>query len=242
MDTNHELLERQLTAMSTALEYPATPDLTAGFWRRLESRSAPRSSLSPLRLAGFALAAVVALALAVVVVAPARDAAAGLISRINIFETNESTDGLPTYITGTESTLEQAQTALGRHIAQPSDPNLKLDRVLLQHFGNEYIAVLFYRGEDESFALFASNAGVLKGLPTGGDATAAPVDGLGSEAYWLTGHRIVKSVDARGSVIAGSERVTDANTLIWDQAGYVYRIEGDLTRDVAVRIALSLRG
>jgi hypothetical protein len=240
MASNIDFLEQQLTAISHAIDYPPTPDLASGFWRRLQLRPSP--DLRRLRFAGMAaVVAVAAIALAVAAIAPARDAAADLFHRINIFETDRSTESLPSEITGEPSTLEQAQTALGTHILQPSDPSLKLERVLLQNYGEVYVAVLFYHSDDTSFALFGSNAFVGKGLPVGGDATSESVSGLGGEAYWLTGRRIVQSLDLRGDVIIESERVTDANTLVWAQDQFMYRIEGDIERDEAIAIARSLR-
>jgi hypothetical protein len=240
---NVDSLERQLISMSGSLDYPPTPDLASGFWRRLESSTARRAMpFSPRALALGLAALVLAVAATFAIIAPARDAAADLFHSINIFETNESTEGLPTDIAGKASTLEEAQTALGRHIVQPTEPSaLKLDHVLLQQYGSVYVAVLFYQGDGLSFELFASNSGIGKGLPFGGDATAEPVSGLGSEAYWLTGKRIVQSVTATGAVITDSKRVTDANTLIWDASGFVYRIEGNIDKDQAIAIAQTVR-
>ncbi len=70
---------------------------------------------------------------------------------------------------------------------------------------------------------------------------AQPVSGLGSEAYWLTGLRIVQYYDLNGSVIQESVRATDVNTLLWDEEGRVFRIEGDLSQDEAKKIAQSLK-
>jgi hypothetical protein len=88
--------------------------------------------------------------------------------------------------------------------------------------------------------LFETNARVGKGIPTGGEP-AQSVDGLGGEAYWLTGLRIVQYEEPDGAVIHQSQRVTDQNTLIWSRGGFVFRIEGPLEKDEAVEIARSLR-
>lgn len=237
-----DFLEQQLLAAGRAIAFPPTPDVSAGFWRRLGTSPARRPRLGPLGRAGLAFAAAaLVVAVAVVAVSPARDAAAGLAKRINIFETDRSTEGLPTEITGRETTLERAETALGAHILQPSDASLKLERVLLQEYGGTEVAVLFYRGGGVDFALFASNAHVAKGIPLGADVDVEPVSGLGDEAYWLAGRRIVQSLTPGGDVATGSERVTDVNALIWDQDGYVYRIEGDMDKDRAIAIAESVR-
>lgn len=102
-------------------------------------------------------------------------------------------------------------------------------------------AVLFFGPEQApEYALFETNAVVGKGIPAGG-AEAEPVDSLGSEAYWLTGVRLVQYQDPSGGVIYESRRITDQNTLIWEQDGFVYRIEGPLDKDRAVEIARSLQ-
>ncbi|MEX1157766.1 MAG: DUF4367 domain-containing protein, partial [Thermomicrobiales bacterium] len=110
-----------------------------------------------------------------------------------------------------------------------------------QDFGSAKAAVLFYNAPGETqFALFVTNSNVGKGLPTGGSSTAEPVDGVGNDAYWLEGERIVQYYGLDGNVISQSVRVTAANTLVWDEDGFVYRIEGNVSRDEAVRIAQSM--
>ena len=236
-------LEQELLAMSRATTYPATPDLAAGFWRRLEAERS-RAPASALSFAGLAVAAsVVVLSVIVATVCPARDAAADLFDRINVFETSEPLGDLPTDITGEETTITDAQIRLGQQIAQPSYPDgLALDKVLFQDFGLTKAAVVFYNAPGGTqFALFATNSNVGKGLPTGGSSTAEPVDGIGDgEAYWLEGERIVQYYGLEGNVISQSVRVTAANTLVWDQDGFVYRIEGNVPQDEAVRIAHSM--
>lgn len=241
--TEFEFLENQLMTASRAISFPPTPDLASGFWARLTSSPVRKPIFERLRVAGLAtMGAMAVLAVAIALISPARDATADLLSRINIFETDRSTEGLPTDIPGNETTLEQAGTALGARILQPSDESFQMERVLLQNYGGgSVVAVLFYRGEGSSFALFASNTFAGKGIPLGEIVDVEPVTGLGNEAYWLEGRRIVQSLQPNGDVITGSERVTDANALIWEQDGYVYRIEGDLDKDEAIAIAHSLR-
>lgn len=237
-----EFLENQLMTTSRAIQYPPTPDLASGFWSRLTSSPVRKPIFERLRAAGLVTMGVMAvLAVAITVISPARDATADLLSRINIFETDRSTEELPTVIPGNETTLEQAETALGARILQPSDESFQMERVLLQNYGGgSVVAVLFYKGDGLTFALFASNTFAGKGIPLGGIVDVEPVAGLGNEAYWLEGRRIVQSLQPNGDVITGSERVTDANALIWNQDGYVYRIEGDLEKEQAIAIAKSV--
>ena len=74
-----------------------------------------------------------------------------------------------------------------------------------------------------------------------GSSQAQPVRDLGDEAYWLTGLRIVQYYDPSGAVIRDSVRATDANTLLWSADGRVFRLEGGLSREEAVKIEESLR-
>lgn len=236
-------LQQQLTKMGSAVRYPPTPDLAAGFWRRLEA--APRHGRLSGRLA-FGAAALVAVVLAasvaIALVAPARDAAADLFHSINIFETDQPTEGLPTDIAGRETTLGDTESALGTHISLPTYPaSLELKRVLLQDYGQVNVAALFYEGDGIPFVLFTSNAPIGKGIHPGSDVDVEPVSGVGDEAYWLQGERIVQSYRRDGSVVSASIRVTNANTLVWAQSNYVYRIEGDVQKDMAIAIAQSVR-
>jgi hypothetical protein len=241
MMNSMDRLEQQLMTFSQATQYPPTPDLASGFWQRLGETQARRPARG-LAFAGAVLAVIVlVVAVTFALAAPARDAAADLFHRINIFETSQSTEGLPTDITGTPTTLIAAETALGGQIAQPAYPeNLTADHVLRQTFGQVITIAIFYRG-DANFVLFASNASVGKGLLIGGTADVEPVDNLGGEAYWLTGRRIVESLSPNGGAIMGSERVTEENTLVWVRDRFVYRIEGNIEKDEAIRIAQSVR-
>jgi hypothetical protein len=151
-------------------------------------------------------------------------------------------------IAGTPLTLEEAEAALGLRSGCPHEPGrLEPETVLLQDFGQVKAAVLFFRKPDGTpFALFETNAHAGKGLPAAGKGVtepsqARPVLGVGNEAYWLTGLRIVQFYDLDGSVIQQSVRATDANTLLWDEDGRVFRLEGDISQEEAIEIAKSLR-
>jgi hypothetical protein len=191
------------------------------------------------RFAGAAVAAVVAVALLVAVIAPAREAVADLFDRIDIFQTDGVPPGITYEIKGRETTLEEAQTALGFKLALPE--GRQPSRVLLQEFQNVKAAVLFFEPDGgPGYALFETNAIVGKGIPTGG-AKAESVEGFGGEAYWLTGLHIVQYENDRGDVFYQSQRATDQNTLIWARDGHVFRIEGPLEKGPAVEIAKGLR-
>jgi Domain of unknown function (DUF4367) len=241
-------LEYDVQLLSQAMVFPSTPSFAGRVRSRIEAEREVRAPAPSWQLAlTAAAAALVGLAFLAGVLAPARNAVADLFDSINIFETDEVPADLTRDITGTPVSLEAAEATLGRPIRLPTYPEESTpERVLLQDFGQVKAAVLFFEHPDGTrFALFETNAGVGKGLPAvgkgiAGEAQAEPVPGLGSEAYWLTGLRIVQYYDLEGSVIQDSVRATDVNTLLWGEDGYVFRIESDLTQEEAIKIAKSL--
>ncbi len=248
MPDDFELLERELERLSRAVSYPAAPPLAAAVRRRLETQARPAARRpGPWALAGAALAAAVALALLLGLWTPGREAVADFFERLRIFQTEESPEGLPTEIVGTPVSPADAEERLGFALMHPAYPKgVQLQRTLLQEFEGFSAAVLFYEHPTGlSFALFETAGAVGKGVPTGMEgeilAGAEPVAGLGDEAYWLEGLRIVEYYNEQGELIRESRRATDANTLLWDEDGFIFRLEGDLTQAEAVRIAQSLR-
>ena len=249
MQQEIDRLERDITLLSRAIAFPEAPALAARVRSRIDAERRLRAPAPSWQLALTAIAAVaVALAFVAGVVSPARDAVADLFDRINIFETAEVPKDLTREISGTQVTLEEAQARLGLPLLLPGDAAaVEPDRVLIQDFRSVKAAVLFFRHSNGTpYALFETNAPVGKGLPIAGkgvlsSSQAQPVRGLGDEAYWLTGLRIVQYYDPSGSVIRDSVRATEENTLLWSANGRVFRIEGNLTQEQAIAIAKSLR-
>ncbi len=231
-----DILERELMLLSRAVRYPATPGLAAAARERPRE---PRLAPSGLRAAAAAVVALAALVAGVAVVAPAREAVADLFDKINIFEIDHVPPGLTYEIEGREVSLDVAQDALGFEPALPA--GAQPSQVLLQEFGEVKAAALFFDpANGPGYVLFETNGQVGKGIPTGG-VEADFVEGLGGEAYWLTGLRLVQYQNRYGDVIYESRRVTDQNTLIWSRGGLVFRIEGSLEMEAAVEVAQSLQ-
>jgi hypothetical protein len=239
-------METELLALAGALPYPATPDLAAGFWRRLQTQRKTRAPASRWSLAGVAVAAaVVAMAVIAGTVAPIRDVAADLFNRINIFRVDEDAfEGITRDVEGDDVTLTEAQVRMGHAIALPTYPTgieNSINRVVYRDFPPTplKLVAVFYEPQDGTpFVLFATNGSGGKGLAPG--ATAEQVEEI-PEAFWLEGLRIVSVHDEVAGRVLESQRVTEANTLIWVHGGYVYRIEGELGRDEAIKIAQSVR-
>ncbi|MEX0683820.1 MAG: DUF4367 domain-containing protein [Dehalococcoidia bacterium] len=243
-------METDLMALAQALPYPPTPDLAAGFWSRLQAERETRAAAPAWSLAAVAMATVVvAVSVVAGTVAPARDAAAELFDRINIFEADEDAfEGVTQDIVGEDVTLEEAEIRMGRGIDLPKYPagiEDAITRVVFQHISGpgsaEYdIAHVFFEPEGSPpFVLFATDASTGKGLAPG--AGAERLTGFEGEAYWLHGRRLAFIYDNAGNVIRETQRVTEANTVIWVHEGHTYRIEGELDREEAIKIAQSVK-
>jgi hypothetical protein len=78
------------------------------------------------------------------------------------------------------------------------------------------------------------------GKTLGPDVTIEDVSVDGHPGYWIAGspHQFV-FVDAQGNPYPDTLRLA-TNTLVFDDDGTVVRIEGDLTREQAIKIARSL--
>jgi hypothetical protein len=245
MQGEMERLENDIALLGRAIVFPGTPSLAARVRSRIERESSARTPAPSWQLAltGVAAAAV-ALAFVIGVLAPARDAVADIFDRINIFETDTVPQDLTRDITGTALSFEEVQAAVGFPLRLPD--GARPNSALLQDFGQVKAAVLLYTHDNGTpYALFETNSQVGKGLGIGKGVAdpgqAQPVTDLGSEAYWLTGLRIVQYYAVDGAVIQDSVRATDANTLLWNEGGRVFRIEGALTQEDAIAIAESLR-
>jgi hypothetical protein len=245
MQGEMERLENDVAMLGRAVIFPQTPSLAARVRARIDTTGVQREPAQRWQLAlTGAAAAVVALALITGVIAPARNAVADIFDRIDIFHVDEVPPDTTRDITGRQLTVEEAQAAVGFPLLLLD--NAPPDRVLLQDFGRVKAAVLFYRHNSGTpYALFETNTGVGKGLSAGKGVVesgqAQPVSGLDGEAYWLSGLRLVQYYDVDGAVIQDSVRATDVNTLLWDEGGHVFRIEGDLAQEQAVAITRSLR-
>jgi hypothetical protein len=239
-----DALTRELELVGRALSYPATPSLAGAVAARLAPPPRPAPAWG---FAGVALAAaVVVLAVVAGTIAPARDAMADIFDRINIFEVDDVPEDLSAEIDGQAVTVEAAERRLGRPVLLPTGEDAGTEapvKILLQEFSGSplvSVALLFEPDNRTPYILFQTNANAGKGLGPG--AEAERLSGVGDDqAYWLSGLRIVQLYDPSEGLIQESQRRTDTNTLLWSEDGFVYRIEGDLSREEAIAIAQSLR-
>ncbi|MEU8047691.1 hypothetical protein AB0B71_26550 [Micromonospora echinofusca] len=249
-------LERELRDLSAWLDTPEPPDVTARVrarlaasgprrhpWRRLLAVPGPRRRRWRHLLAG-------ALAVAVVAVLPpgraaVADAAAGLLRFAGI---TVAASPEPAPSAGAASPLPaqrpvpvaEAQRGVRFPIRTPTMLGPP-ERVLVADPDGEgfhRVATLLYRGGALRLDAFDGRLDlVFHKETTAPGATWVQVNG--DFAVWIDAPHAVSYVDRSGTVRVQTARLA-ASTLIWQEAGVSYRLEGDLTRTEALDIARSL--
>ncbi|WFE53950.1 hypothetical protein [Micromonospora sp. WMMD1155] len=233
-------LERELRELSTWLDTPEPPDVTAGVRVRLDR---PRWRWRPL-------AAAASVALLVALVPPTRaavaDAVAGLLRFAGV---GIATSPAPTLPGGTPSplpgqrtaALDEAQRAVRFPIRLPASLGTP-EQVLVADpdpAGVCRVATLLYDGGALRIDAFDGrlNLAFHKEVnPPGAEWTQ--VDG--DFAVWVDGPHVLSYVDRAGEVREETARLA-ASTLIWQDADVSYRLEGSLGKAEALEIARSLR-
>jgi hypothetical protein len=195
-------------------------------------------------VAALALAALVA---ALAAWAPARDTVAGwlgvrgvVIQRVPVEPTPPAASpglyGMPTTLSGARSRaafpVREPIGAAGAAVYY-SDQLPGGEVAFVSSVGGRQVVVTEVGGQLQSFSL-------QKAL--GPDTTLTPVTVNGRNGFWLAGHpHLFFFVGSDGRVVEDSLRLA-GNTLVWEQGGVIYRVEGEsLTESAALEIAAGLR-
>ncbi len=256
-------LEQRLAALASEIEWPATPPHLWEGVRRSRTEGPTRWHWQrwgrPLAVAAAALL-IVAIALAAY--PPSRDAIARWVNLHTIIQRvpNPPTPSpLPSGSTGerlhlgSPTTLEAAQQKVSWKIAVPSrlgrpdEVYLKepptgptQDEVTLVYASSPDIAASRFTGVS---VLVMEARGKFNEIffqkTLGSGATIEEVNVGGHAGYWITGEpHDFFFIDADGRQYFDTLRLA-GNTLIFDDNGTLVRIEGDMTKDQAIRIAVS---
>lgn len=235
-------LEGALRDLGTRLDVPAAPDVTAAVLSRLDEKQNAR--WRPVhRVVAAAVAALVALATAMVV-SPAVRAAVYDLLRIGGVEIHEnhpppSTPSVDQPLPGERDvSLAEARRLADFPLRLPEElgepVNVRVidgGRVVSMAFGSPHGEVRvdqFDGGLSPMFSKFTSGA----------DVRHVTVSGL--PAVWLDRPHVVIYDDPDGTLREESARLA-GSTLIWEQDGVTYRVEGQLTETQAIGIAESMR-
>lgn len=251
-------LERALVELGPRLELPPTPDLVRRVRAVIESQDAPPARRGPLTWrAGLVGVAVIAVIVATTLVfsPAARHAVADWlgIGGIRIGHGAGPTASAPpgsNLALGTPTTLEEARARVDFTVRVPlaaGEPDAVYaadvpvgGRVTLVYAAGDGLPNTDETGLGMIVTEFRATLTEEIGKKTieGGGVEVTDVDG--ALAYWISGpHTIYLYKDAEGNVREDSVRLS-GNALIWVEDGITYRIESDLDRVGAVRIAESM--
>jgi hypothetical protein len=239
-------LERMLVALGDDLAVPATPDIAAAVAGRLEPRRRGIPLRRPLVLA---FAAVVAAALLATLAIP--DARSALLRFFGIGGVRiELVEELPEV----PADPVELELMLGERVS-PADakrragfPLLELDEAPDAVYLGERGTVWFVYGRPDSVRLLIAQTpdlgvdepSLFKKLAAQGTSVDEATV-RGEQGFFLSGEpHLVFLVDENGDVVGDSARLTE-EVLVWDEDGRTIRLEGDLTKEEALRLAESMR-
>jgi hypothetical protein len=227
-----DLLERALLSLGERIEYPPTPSFEIQVEQPV-TRRVPR---------GWTIAAAVAALVLVVLAFPGpRRAIADLFGIGSVvFTVVDELPPLPaeTRIPGVEVTLEDARGGVDFDVLTLED---EPDVVFLESSVPGGMVTLGYGESGDSYRLLITQLAAnpeqpaLEKLLAGSTVESVDVDG--SPGFWIEGdpHAIVL-LDRNGDIVEDSGRRA-GNTLLFISDGVTVRIEGQLSLDLALKIA-----
>ena len=253
-----DLLEQQLQGLGGGLEWPRTPNLAPA----IRNRIAMRRQWFESRW-GIAAAVAIAILAALLAYPPSRDAIANwlnLRTRIqNVPHLSTPTPQPPGPIgrrlgLGDSTTLPAARAAVAWKVLLPSSLG-EPDEVYLQPSADAPAGgevTLVYAARPGIPASNLTGAAVLVtevegtitgdsfGKTLGEGAKIEEVSVAGNHGYWITGTpHIFYFIDSVGRVHYETLRLA-TNTLLINVGGTIVRVEGDMTKAQALKIAASL--
>jgi len=236
-------LERSLVLLGRELDVPEAPDLAP----HVLSEVGPRRRRAPLRRLALALALLVVALLAATLAIPSARSALLRVLHIGGAEIVR-VDRLPAIppqgnlasALGRRVSLAEARRTAAFPLQVPDDPP---DAVYARRSGT----IWFLYGTPGLVKLLVAETPhervdqrLFEKLVLAG-TRVENVDVNGARGAFLSGspHEVIL-LDAHGDPVAETARLAE-NVLVWSWDGVAYRLEGDFTRDEALRIARSLR-
>jgi hypothetical protein len=261
-------LERALADLGAHLDYPATPDLAVAVAARVEAAPAGRLWPRPRRwglLTGWRRLAVAGLAVllaAAVVLAASPATRQAVARRLGLRGVSVRLGGPAPTTTpperldlglGRRVSLAQARAAVAFPVLVPAAPGFQRpDAVFVATAPAGGRVTLVWRARAGLPASPFTDAGLLltefrgeldpffiKKVLGGGQIRAVTV--AGEPGYWLSGgpHSVTYRVPGGGEL--DEQTRLAGNTLIWQRGDLTLRLEGQVSRGEALRIAGSLR-
>src|SRR5262245_20170062 len=225
-------LEPALRELGREVAFPATPDVASAIRERLER---PRLERRPFAIA---IAVIVVAIGAVLAVPPARTAILDWLGLRNVSVVH--VEKLPTVPTrgrldlGRRVSLDEARR-LAPWLRVPDD---KPDGVYVnESLPGGKVTLLWGTPSDVRLLLTEITGEAFIQKIVDGNAEVEPVD-IGRAGAWFQGPHVVMFSDRNGVFHESRARLA-ANTLVWQDGDVTLRLEGDLTKQEALRIARS---
>jgi hypothetical protein len=240
-------LELALRTLGGSLEWPAAPELEQPVRRRIREAPARRPVLS--RRALVIALAVLAVAVGAVFAVPQSRAAileffhlrGVTIEPVQELPTVPVQTGLGTFL-GDRVTLAEARERASFDVVVP-DALGEPDEVYFQEDPPSGGMVSFiYGSSDDPRALFTQFAArvdqvILKKVAPETKIEAVTVDG--QPGYWLEGAHFFSYLDRKGDMQSEQVRLA-GNVLLWERGTRTLRLEADISKQAALRIAASV--
>jgi hypothetical protein len=236
-------LELRLDELGRALDWPEPPDLAPAVRRRIDRQ--PRAPFWRRRALLIAVAAAIVAVGAVLAVPPARSA---LLDFLGIGSAEiRVVDELPAVQTGpldlgNGTTLEVVRRRVPELLEPRGDDVGKPDHVYVRSY-EPGSPVTFLWGEAERPRLLLTQVRGrfhFEKLVMGGATNLTVTEVNGEDAAWIEGEPHVVFVEnPQGGVDLPSRLAR--NTLVWSRGPVTLRLEGDLSREEAERIAEDVR-
>jgi len=262
-------LEGALADLAASLEFPPTPDLAAAVTARLDEAPAPaparprRGRPRWRRLAVAGLAAAV-LAAAVLVASPGTREAVARRLGLRGIEIRIGGPPPPTATTrpaerldlglGERVTLEEARRRVGFPVLVPGTAGLQRPTAVFVGAGppSGGRVDLVYRARPGLPASQFTDVGLLltefRGQPTGefikkvtGAGLVEEVEVEGEPGYWFSGEPHFFTYRDADGILRDEQTRLAGNTLIWQRGDLTLRLEAQIPREEALRIAESMR-
>jgi hypothetical protein len=236
-------LELQLTQLGRALDLPEPPDVAPGVLRRIAAPS--RTPFWRRRALLIGVAAAIVGVGAVLAVPPARSAILDFFgigsAEIRIVDELPEVESGPLDL-GNRTTLEAVRKQVPGLLEPRGDEVGKPDEVYVVDY-RPGTPVTFLWGDPEQPRLLLTQVRGrfhFEKLVMGGSSVVV-TDVNGADAAWIEGEPhvvFVQTEDGGGTDLPGR---LARNTLVWSRGPVTLRLEGDLSREQAERIARTVR-
>src|SRR5262245_8645082 len=241
-------LELALRDLGAGLEWPAEPELDQPVLRRIREAAPVRRRAVSRRALVIALAVLAAVVAAVFAVPQTRAAILEFfhlrgvtIERVQELPTVPVQPGLGTFL-GEPVTLQEARERAGFEVVVPQDLG-EPDEVYFQESPPGGMVSFVYGTRADPRALFTQFAArvdeaIFKKIAS--DTKIEPVTVDGQPGFWLEGAHFFSYINRHGNMESEQVRLA-GNVLLWERGTRTLRLEADVSKEDALRIAESVQ-